>query len=458
MFKNIKHMHFVGIGGIGMSGIAEVLNSMGYKITGSDMKPSQITERLEAHGIIVKIGHNADNVSNADVVVYSSAVKMDNPEIVHALNENIPVIPRAEMLAELMRLKYSVAVAGTHGKTTTTSMIAKVFHSAGLDPTIIVGGQVKSMDDANACLGEGEYLVAEADESDKSFLKLFPTIAVITNIDEDHLDNYRDLDDIKENFVRFASNVPFYGAVVVCLDDVNAAETISPVKKRIITYGFSPRANIKAVDLEMNAFGSSFELVSMNMPLGRVSLNVPGKHNVQNALAAIAVALNMEIPFDTICDGIAGFSGVKRRFETVFKNEKRDIYVIDDYAHHPAEINTVINSARNMGDYRIVTVFQPHLYSRTMKLCGRFAEALSKSDIAVITDIYPAREEKIEGVDGSMLVREIEKHKKENVYYVEDKNSLPEFLKGIIDDRTLFLFVGAGDINKQSQIFSKECE
>jgi len=456
MFKNIKHMHFVGIGGIGMSGIAEVLNSMGYKITGSDVKPSQITERLEGHGIIVKIGHSEENVSNSDVVVYSSAVKMDNPEIVFALKERIPVIPRAEMLAELMRLKYSIAVAGTHGKTTTTSMVAKIFHTAGLDPTIIVGGQVKSMDDANACLGQGEYLVAEADESDKSFLKLFPTISIITNIDEDHLDNYKDIEDIKDNFVRFASNVPFYGAVVMCVDDQNTSDIIPLVKKRIITYGFSPRANIKAVDLEMNAFGSSFELVSMNMPLGRVTLNVPGKHNVLNSLGAIAVALNMEIPFDKICGGIGDFSGVKRRFETVYRDEKKDIYIIDDYAHHPAEITTVINSARNMGDYKIITVFQPHLYSRTYKLCSRFAEALSKSDITVITDIYPAREEPMPGVDGEMLVKEIKKMKGDGVFYVKDKLELPDFLKDYLKEKTLVLFVGAGDINKQSQLFSKE--
>jgi len=449
-------MHFVGIGGIGMSGIAEVLNSMGYKITGSDVKPSQITERLEGHGIIVKIGHSEENVSNSDVVVYSSAVKMDNPEIVFALKERIPVIPRAEMLAELMRLKYSIAVAGTHGKTTTTSMVAKIFHTAGLDPTIIVGGQVKSMDDANACLGQGEYLVAEADESDKSFLKLFPTISIITNIDEDHLDNYKDIEDIKDNFVRFASNVPFYGAVVMCVDDQNTSDIIPLVKKRIITYGFSPRANIKAVDLEMNAFGSSFELVSMNMPLGRVTLNVPGKHNVLNSLGAIAVALNMEIPFDKICGGIGDFSGVKRRFETVYRDEKKDIYIIDDYAHHPAEITTVINSARNMGDYKIITVFQPHLYSRTYKLCSRFAEALSKSDITVITDIYPAREEPMPGVDGEMLVKEIKKMKGDGVFYVKDKLELPDFLKDYLKEKTLVLFVGAGDINKQSQLFSKE--
>jgi len=456
MFKNIYRIHFVGIGGIGMSGIAEVMKSMGYSISGSDMKESQITEHLESAGIKIRIGHSPENVGDADVVVYSSAVKSDNAELVYARSEKIPVIPRAEMLAELMRMKFSIGVAGTHGKTTTTSLIAKIFHNAKLDPTIIIGGQVKVFEDANARLGAGEYLIAEADESDKSFLKLYTSMAVITNIDEDHLDNYKDLEEIKDHFVKFANSVPFYGAVIMCLDDKNNASVMERITSKIITYGFSRRADVRASEAKMRVLGSRYQLVSRNMPLGEIVLNIPGKHNILNSLAAAATAIEMEIPFEVIRDALSQFSGVKRRYEILFKDEKRGIFIIDDYAHHPAEIFTVINSARNMGDYRVVTIFQPHLYSRTLSLKERFADVLSKSDVAVVTDIYPAREAPIEGVTGEILYNEIKKNLGENACYVQDKNDLPSYLKRFAGENTIFLFVGAGDINKYSVLFSKE--
>lgn len=456
MFKNIENIHFVGIGGIGMSGIAEVLAGMGYKITGSDIKDSPIIQHLREKGIIVYIGHRWENVVNADVVVYSSAVKMDNIELVYALKEKIPVIQRAEMLAELMRMKFSIGVAGTHGKTTTTSLIASIFKKAKLDPTLIIGGQVKIFSDSNATLGKGDYLIAEADESDKSFLKLFPSIAVITNIDEDHLDNYQDLNEIKEHFVKFANSVPFYGCVVICLDDLNNNEIIPKIEKKILTYGFLRKADVKAINVNLGVVNSSYTLVFKNMPIGEILLNIPGKHNVLNSLAAVSVAIEMGIPYKTIFEGIKDFTGVKRRFEIIYKNEISDIYIIDDYAHHPNEIFTVIGSAKNMGDYKIVTIFQPHLFSRTIKLLNQFADILSKSDITVITDIYPARELPVKGVSGKNLYDEIKKIKNEDVYYVEDKKDLKDFLKRFIKKKSIFLFIGAGDINIYSKEFVEE--
>jgi len=456
MFKNIYHIHFVGIGGIGMSGIAEVLKSMGYSISGSDIKESQITDHLKSIGINIRIGHSADNVGSSDVVVYSSAIKIDNIELEYAKKEKIPVIPRAMMLAELMRMKFSIGVAGTHGKTTTTSLIAKIFHNANLDPTIIIGGQVKAFENANARLGTGEYLIAEADESDKSFLKLFTSMAVITNIDEDHLDNYKDLQEIKEHFIKFANSVPFYGSVIMCMDDENNRNVMDKITSKIITYGFNRKSNVRAINLKMHVMGSKFNLVSRNMDLGEINLNIPGRHNVLNSLAAAAVAIELEISFNTIKVALTEFNGVKRRFEIIYKDKKRNIFLIDDYAHHPAEIFTVINSARNMGDYRVVTIFQPHLYSRTLSLKEKFSEILSKSDISIVTDIYPARENPIEGVTGAILYDEIKKNLKENAHYIEDKNKLPAYLKKFAQENTIFLFIGAGDINKYSMMFAKD--
>lgn len=458
MFKNIKHIHFIGIGGIGMSGIAEILNSMGYRISGSDMKDSAIIERLRSLGLKIYIGHAPDNANDSDIIVYSSAVKFDNPEILYAKQMNIPVIPRADMLAELMRLKYSVAIAGTHGKTTTTSMTGHVLDGAGFDPTIIVGGIVKSMSNTNARLGTGKFLIAEADESDRSFIRLLPTIAVITNIDEDHLDNYHDIHDIKDNFMRFASSIPFNGSVIMCCDDANTAEIARTLDKRKILYGFSAQADMRAVNPVYGVMSSEYTFVANNMPLGRIQLKVPGKHNVLNSLAALSVGLDLGISFDKIKAGIESFEGVSRRFEIIYSSNKRNIVIVDDYAHHPAEIYTVIESARQMGIYRLVTIFQPHLYSRTMKLCSAFGSVLALSDITVTTDIYPARETPVEGVTGRMLHEEIMKTKKSNVYYVEDKEDIPQFLSRFDDDNTVFLFVGAGDINRISMNFKQVME
>lgn len=458
MFKNIKHIHFIGIGGIGMSGIAEILNSMGYRISGSDMKDSQIIERLRSLGIKVYIGHAPENANDSDIIVYSSAIKQDNPEIQFAKQANIPVLPRADMLAELMRLKYSVAIAGTHGKTTTTSMTGSVLDAAGFDPTIIVGGIVRSLSNTNARLGSGKFLIAEADESDRSFLRLLPTIAVITNIDEDHLDNYHDIHDIKEHFLRFASSIPFNGSVILCGDDENTAEIAEQLDKKKITYGFNADADMRAVNPKYGTMSSEYTFAANGMPLGNIRLNVPGKHNVLNSLAALSVGLDLGISFDKIKAGIESFEGVRRRYEIIYSNSTRKIFIVDDYAHHPAEIFTVIESARQMGKYRLVTVFQPHLYSRTMKLCKNFGKVLALSDITVTTGIYPAREAPVEGVTGEILHREILKHKKNDVYYVEDKEELPAFLSRFIDDNTAFLFVGAGDIDKFSLQFRQKME
>ncbi len=453
MFKNIKHIHFIGIGGIGMSGIAEVLHSLGYKISGSDIRESQIVRHLKDLGILIYIGHNKNNVNDADIIVYSSAVKRDNIEIIQAIENKIPVIPRAEMLAELMRMKYSVGIAGTHGKTTTTSMIGCIFQHANLDPTIIVGGQVRSMNNTNAKLGKGKFLIAEADESDKSFLKLLPTIAVITNIDMDHMDNYKNLDDIIDNFNKFASSVPFNGSIIVCNDDKNVKKAIKGIDRKIITYGFNIKSEIHAINPKYNVMGSQYTLEINNMPLAEIELKVPGKHNILNSLAAVGVAVESGIDIDTIKEGLALFDGVKRRFEIIYKNNKKNIYIIDDYAHHPKEIFTVLDSAKKLGDYKIITIFQPHLYSRTYNMLDDFAKILSKSDITVLTDIYPAREQPMKGVNGELLFNETKKFKQEDIYYIENKNEIPDFLKNFIKDNTVFLFIGAGDIVNISKNF-----
>ncbi|MFO8061754.1 MAG: UDP-N-acetylmuramate--L-alanine ligase [bacterium] len=456
MFKDVNNIHFIGIGGIGMSGIAAVLNSMGYNISGSDIRESAITRRLEDAGIRISYSHDGRNIEKADIVVFSSAVHEDNPEIEEARRNNIPVIARAEMLAEIMRLKTSIAVSGTHGKTTTTSMTASIIETAGMDPTVIVGGIVKSLKNNNAQLGSGDYIVAEADESDKSFIKLLPDIAVITNIDIDHLDNYNGIDEIKEHFGHFIETVPFEGLIIYCSDDKNASDTVKGIDRRAVGYGFNRKAQVRASGIELTPLGSSYELSIDNQHLGKIQLNVPGQHNILNSLAAVSVGFELGIEFETVRKALGGFEGVCRRFDVIFKNNARGIFIVDDYAHHPKEIISVLNSARNMGDYRIVTVFQPHLYSRTLKLMDKFAEILSTSDITVITDIYPAREKPMENVTGETLFDQTVKYKGSNIYYIENKDELPGFLKDFAEDNTIFLFMGAGDINKYSRLLKEE--
>src|SRR5262247_3595480 len=418
MFKRYQQIHFIGIGGIGMSGIAEILLNLGYRVTGSDQKRSETVERLEQLGAKIFIGHAAANVETAHVVVYSSAVSRDNVELQAARQRQVPTIPRAEMLAELMRLKYAIAVAGTHGKTTTTSMVGAVLAEGRLDPTIVVGGRVTNLG-SNARLGQGEFLVAEADESDGSFLKLAPTIAVVTTVDAEHLDHYGSLDAIRDAFVAFVNKVPFYGSVVLCLDQPNIQLLIPRIEKRIVSYGLESGADLVARRLQLSGMTSRFEVYQRERLLGEVTLQIPGRHNVLNALAAIGVGLDLEIPFPTIQRALAGFSGVQRRFQSL--GRARGVTVVDDYGHHPAEIRATLAAAAKTGfDCRVVTVFQPHRYTRTLHLRGEFLTAFNQADVLLVMDIYPAGEAPIPGVSGADLAEGIRAHGHRDVTYVGD--------------------------------------
>jgi UDP-N-acetylmuramate--alanine ligase len=399
-----RRVHFIGIGGIGMSGIAELLANLEYVVSGSDEKRSPITDRLATLGIRVSLGHDAANVGDADVVVVSSAVRATNPEVREAARRQIPVIPRAEMLAELMRLRHAVAVAGAHGKTTTTSMIALVLERAGLDPTAVIGGRLSAFG-SNARLGKGELMVVEADESDRSFLKLFPTVAVITNIDREHLENYGGFDDLQQAFVDFANKVPFYGAVVACADDPHLASVLPRMTRKTTTYGLvSPGADVTATDVTLGPFSVTATVRLRETALGTLSLAVPGRHNLLNALAAVAVGLELGLPFDRIATGLRDFRGAERRFEV--RGERRGILVVDDYGHHPAEIAAVLAAARTL-NRRIVVAFQPHRYTRTASLLGDFGPALASADHIVLTDIYAAGEDPIEGATLAVLAEQI---------------------------------------------------
>jgi len=422
MLGKTRHVHFVGIGGIGMSGIAELLANLGYTVSGSDEKRSVVTDRLDTLGIRVAYGHDARHVGDADVVVISSAVRPTNPEVVEAQRRQIPVIPRAEMLAELMRLRFSIAVAGAHGKTTTTSMIALVLERCGLDPTAVIGGRLSAFG-SNARLGNGEFMVAEADESDRSFLRLFPTIAVITNIDHEHLENYGGFDDLQQAFVDFANKTPFYGGVVACVDDRNLAEILPKMTRHVTTYGLSsPDADLTATDVSLGPLSVSATVLRRNrrsgssprrgenespfITLGVLSLNVPGRHNLLNALAAVAVAGELGLSFDRIASSLNDFRGAERRFEV--RGERRGILVVDDYGHHPTEIAAVLAAAKTL-NRRIVVAFQPHRYTRTAALMDAFGPALAGADHAVLTDIYAASEDPIPGVTLDALADSIRK-------------------------------------------------
>ncbi len=445
LFKRYRHIHFVGIGGAGMSGIAEVLHNMGYLVTGSDIKASETTRHLEGLGIRVAIGHRAEHVQGADVVVRSSAVGLENPEIVAARQQLIPVIPRAEMLAELMRLKYGVAVAGTHGKTTTTSMVATVLTKGGFDPTVVIGGRLGSLG-ANAKLGRGDFLVAEADESDGSFLKLSPSIAVVTTIDAEHLDYYRDLEHIRETFLQFINKVPFYGVAVLCLDQENIQALLPRVEKRFITYGLRSQGDITAKEIHLQGMGSEFVLVIKQEPLGKFRLRVPGTHNVSNALAAVAVGLDLEIDLTTIREALEEFTGVDRRFQ--IKGEARGVLVVDDYAHHPAEIQATLNAAKDSFGRRVVAIFQPHRYTRTTFLLREFWTAFYQADVLVVTEIYAAGEPVIPGVSGGQIAEGALKHGHRNVTFIPDKEVIPELLFPELQPGDMVITMGAGDIWK----------
>ena len=446
MFKKYQHIHFVGIGGVGMSGIAEVLLTLGYRVTGSDARRSETVERLERLGAKVYLGHEGTQVEGAQVVVYSSAVARDNVEVQTARQRGVPVIGRAEMLAELMRLKYGIAIAGTHGKTTTTSMVAAVLGAGGFDPTVVVGGRVHGLG-ANARLGQGEFLVAEADESDGSFLKLSPTIAVVTTVDAEHLDHYADLDAIVAAFLTFVNKVPFYGAAVVCLDDLNVQRMIPRIDKRVVTYGLEAGADLMARRLSFAELRSAFEVVHRGKPLGPVTLQVPGRHNVLNALAAAAVGLDLEMPFDKIQAALASFAGVQRRFQ--IRGEAQGVLVVDDYGHHPAEIRATLAAAKAGFDRRVITVFQPHRYSRTQHLRNDFLTAFYQSDVLIVMDIYAAGEAPIEGVHARDLADGIAAHGHREVLYLGgDRAAIVDYLCESTRAGDLVLTLGAGDVGQ----------
>jgi UDP-N-acetylmuramate--alanine ligase len=443
MYGKIRKIHFIGIGGIGMSGIAEVLLNLGYQVSGSDLRESEITRRLASLGGKIDLGHREENVREADVVVTSTAVRADNPEVREAHRRLIPVIPRAEMLAELMRMKYGIAVAGTHGKTTTTSMVATVLSHGGIDPTAVIGGRLDLLG-SNAKLGQGKFLVAEADESDGSFLKLSPTIAVVTNIDADHLDYYRDLDQIKETFVDFINKVPFFGAAVLCLDDPNIQALIPQVKKRFLTYGMATQADFYATDIAHAGDRTSFTLHRRGERLGTLSFRMPGRHNVLNAMAAVAVAMELDIPFATIVEGFRDFGGVQRRFQ--IKYDARGIMVVDDYGHHPAEIRATLAAARSGWDRRVVAVFQPHRYSRTQALFDEFLTAFYQADHLVVMDIYAAGEDALPGVEAQALAEGIAGHGHKDARYLADPDAVVAHLAEEVKPGDIVITLGAGNV------------
>jgi UDP-N-acetylmuramate--alanine ligase len=438
----------VGIGGIGMSGLAEILRSLGFDVSGSDLKPNNITKRLELLGVRIDIGHQSDNVAGSDVVVYSSAIKPENPELMEARGRGIPVIARAEMLAELMRVKYGVAIAGSHGKTTTTSLIATVIRSAGFDPTVVVGGKMEALG-SNARLGEGDLLVAEADESDGSFLLLNPTIAVVTNIDAEHLDHWGTHEKVKEAFVHFLSRVPFYGLAVMCLDHPHVQAILPYVRRRHVTYGLSPQADYSAREVESSGLMMRFKTHRHGEYMGDFEVRMPGNHNVLNCLATIAVADELEVPVDVMQHSLATFSGVARRFTIV--GEVDGITLVDDYGHHPAEIAATLAAARNAYKGRLVVAFQPHRYSRTRDLFREFIAAFNQADLVLVTDIYAAGEAPIEGVTAEALTQALREHGHQHVHYVPGKNTVPDALEKLVRPGDVVIAQGAGDINRSVQ-------
>ena len=439
----IKNIYFVGIGGIGMSGIAEVLLNLGYSVSGSDIKETDVTRRLQALGCEVSYGHRKENVKEADVVVVSSAIRQDNPEVEVAEERLIPIIPRAEMLAELMRMKVGIAIAGTHGKTTTTSLIATVLGAGGLDPTVVIGGRLNSIG-SNARLGQGEFLVAEADESDGSFLKLMPTIAVVTNIDPEHLDYYKGIDEIKETFLNFLDKIPFFGLAVLCLDHPNIQSLIPRLKKRFTTYGLTTQADFQAKEIEFEGLSTTFDVLHQHKEIGRLRIQMPGLHNVYNALATVATAFELDIPFQIVQETLRDFSGIQRRFQ--IKGEKKGILIVDDYGHHPVEVMATLKAARTGWKRRIVAVFQPHRYTRTQALFNDFLTAFYDADVLILTDIYPAGEDRIEGVEAKGLSEGVREYSHKDVTYLANKKEIVAHLLRIVTPGDLVITLGAGDI------------
>jgi UDP-N-acetylmuramate--alanine ligase len=454
-YSRIKHIHFVGIGGAGMSGIAEVLHNMGFIVSGSDIGEGETVKRLKSMGVTVWLGHSKDHIEGAETLVYSSAVNKDNEEVREALKRKIPVIPRAEMLAELMRLKFAIAVAGTHGKTTTTSMIATILTTAGKDPTFVVGGRLK-IEESGAKLGKSDYLVAEADESDGSFLRLFPTLAIITNIEDDHLDYHKTMDNLVQAFIDFGDKVPFYGSVILNYDCPNARAIVSRLNKRVITYSLAYDADIKAENIENSLFGAAFDLVRRNQPPIRIQLNVGGVHNVSNALAAIAAALEIGIEIPVIQEGFKRFYLPERRFQVLFYTN--DYLVIDDYAHHPTEINAVLQTLA-AGDFkRIIVVFQPHRFTRLELLMDRFTSCFKNADQLILAEIYKANQQEIANVNSRVLAEKIKNSGYPHVMYIEDFQGIIDYLGKNIKKGDAVAFLSAGNLTQTAHQFAKRME
>ena len=446
MFRGrVRHVHFNGVGGVGMSGLAEVLRTLEFDVSGSDMKEGENTKNLRRLGVRVDLGHRAENVHGADVIVYSSAISKENPEIVEARQLGVPVISRAEMLAELMRVKYGVAIAGSHGKTTTTSLVATVLRAAGFDPTVVVGGRMAALG-STARLGIGDLLVAEADESDGSFLRLTPTIAVVTNIDPEHLDYYGTHERIKDAFVEFIEKVPFYGLAVLCLDHPDVQDLLPRVARRHVTYGLSPQADYFARNVEVQGVSMTFDAFRRGEPLGRFSVRMPGQHNVLNTLAAIAVADELEVPLDVLKEALATFHGVARRFTVVDVAE--GVALVDDYGHHPAEIRATLAAARRAYGGKVLVAFQPHRYTRTQHLFDDFARAFNDADSVFLTDIYAAGEKPMAGVSSQALAKAIQAHGHHSVRYVADRAELAQALAAAASPGDVAIALGAGDINR----------
>lgn len=444
-YHKLKHIHMIGIGGTGMNGIAEVLLNLSYRVSGSDIQENEATRRLVRLGANVHIGHKAEQIEGADVVVISSAITEENVEVEEARLQKIPVIPRAEMLAELMRMKHGIAVAGSHGKTSTTSMIAEVLEAGGFDPTIIVGGRLNTIG-AHAKLGEGDFIVAEADESDRSFLYLSPFMAVLTNLDEEHLDQYKTLDEIKKTFIHFANKVPFFCPIILCLDDANLQSLMPELERRVLTYGFSTQADIYSREQTFDQFTSSSVLYYKNEKIGKLKLNVPGMHSIQNAMAAVAVGLDLDMSISTILEALEAYTGIGRRFE--LKQTVNSIKIFEDYAHHPTEIIVTLEAAKRGWPHRTVVVFQPHRYSRLSFLMKEFATSFNQADVLFITEVYPAGEKPIAGVSGLVLFEETQQFGHKNIYFEPDLSKIPARVAQIAEPDDLIFILGAGSINK----------
>jgi len=444
LFRKSDKMHFLGIGGIGMSGIAEILINLGYKVSGSDIRESDITRRLAALGAKIFIGHKASNINDYNVIVTSSAINPNNPEILEARKKRIPVIHRSEMLAELVRLKHGIGVAGTHGKTTTSSMLSYILYRGGINPTAIIGGKVLNFD-SNARTGQGEYIVFEADESDGSFLRLLPTIAVVTNIDADHMDYYKYFEGLKDAFLKYINNVPFYGYAILCLDDNVVAELLPKVERPFVTYGFSENANFRAKNVKNHYNNTTFDCFFNKDLLGNVEIPLLGNHNVLNSLAVISVALEIGIEFEIIKQGLKEFKGVGRRIEKI--GEEKGILLLDDYGHHPTEIKATLQAIKSIGR-RVIVLFQPHRFTRTQLLWDDFGAAFGDADTVVLTEIYPAGEEPIEGVSSNLIKNSIEKHDGKKVNIVSRHEEIPDFVLKTAKEGDIILTLGAGDIYK----------